>query len=117
MTTIPYDCSLVSYRVFGHRNVEMHKPHVHRIPDILISDDVDVALLSGPFPEASITATRPPMMDDSDPILLFRSFQCSDDRNSLSTQNPGSRYTDGSPVSSMCLHKQTAQIFLGTFPI
>jgi hypothetical protein len=31
-----------------------------------------------------------------DPISLFQSFRSSDDRNPLSTQNPGSQYTDGS---------------------
>ena len=40
--------------------------------------------------------TRPQKMDGPDPISLFHRFQCSDDRNPLSTQNLGSRYTDGS---------------------
>jgi hypothetical protein len=36
------------------------------------------------------------LMDDPDPISQFHSFRYPDDRNSLSNQNPGSRYTDGS---------------------
>jgi hypothetical protein len=44
----------------------------------------------------SISATCSQQMDDPDPTSLFRDFLCPDDRNPLSTQNPGSRYTDGS---------------------
>jgi hypothetical protein len=39
---------------------------------------------------------RVPRTDGPDRLSLFQSFRCSGDRNPLSTQNPGSRYTDGS---------------------
>jgi hypothetical protein len=51
-------------------------------------------LLSGLLPIVWISATCPQLMDDPDPISLFSRLQCPDDRNPLSTQNPGSRYTD-----------------------
>jgi hypothetical protein len=44
----------------------------------------------------SISAICSQQMDDPDPTSLFQDFRCPDDRNPLSTQNPGSRYTDGS---------------------
>jgi hypothetical protein len=43
-----------------------------------------------------ISTTCSQQMDDPDPNSLFWDFRCPDDRNPLSTQNPGSRYTDGS---------------------
>jgi hypothetical protein len=39
---------------------------------------------------------HPPMMDSPDHFSRFRDFRYPDDRNPLSTQNPSSRYTDGS---------------------
>jgi hypothetical protein len=54
------------------------------------------SLLSGLPPMVWISATCSQQMDDPDPTSLFQDFRCPDDRNPLSTQNPGSRYTDGS---------------------
>jgi hypothetical protein len=66
MTIISQDYSLVSYRGFKHLNAEIHKHFVHRIHDIPILDFSDVALLSGPFPKATLISTRPFKMDGLD---------------------------------------------------
>jgi hypothetical protein len=38
MAIIPQGHSLVPYRGFGHRNVEMHEPCIYEIPDVPIPD-------------------------------------------------------------------------------
>jgi hypothetical protein len=54
-------------------------------------------------------------MDGPDSISGFRDLRCPDDTISLSTQNPGSRNTDGFSISATCLNRWTTQIDSGIF--
>jgi hypothetical protein len=69
---------------------------VLKIRDLSNLDVPMDSLLSGLSLMVWISATCSQYMDDPDPTSLFQDFRFPDDKNPLSTQNPGSRYTDGS---------------------
>jgi hypothetical protein len=80
------------FRNFQHG---FSRPLVLRIREIPNPDMPMNSPFSGLFPSSRIYATRPLKMDGSDLLSGFWDFRYSDDRNLLSTQNPGSRYADG----------------------
>jgi hypothetical protein len=56
MTIIPQGHSLVLYRGFRHRNIEMYEPRVYRIPDIPIPDTpLPGALVFSGYTEVHVT--------------------------------------------------------------
>jgi hypothetical protein len=55
------------------------------------------------------------LMDGPDSVSGFRDLRFPDVAVSLSTQNPGSRNTDGFLISATCLNRWTVQIKIGIF--
>jgi hypothetical protein len=110
--TAGHTVHLFPRRGFMVRDSKMRKHFVTRIPDIPMTQTPINNFLSGLFPMALISSTRPPPMDGPDfsgvSRLVMSQFSCPQE-----LRFPDAGYPDSPRIPDTCLPKQTAQIMPG----